>query len=239
MDRLQQRPVRRDGTLRAAAPSCRPLGLGRLAWVLAVLVCSSLLACSDDPPPQRKPQVVKLLPDTPPPPPPPPKPQDKPPPPKPDDKPAPPAPKPEDVPQAQALKTDEAAGDGPGSGLQSGAVTQEYSGQPLGSGTGGGGPALGAQRLAAASWASAANREIGDFLQADKSLRRHDYRLQVHLWLDGRGRIVRAELLGSTGEPAVDDALREALQRFPGTRIEPPPGLPLPLRVQLSNRMLG
>lgn len=211
----------------------------RPAWAAAVLAgCLVLAGCSDDRPAGRKQQVVKLLPDTPPPPPPPPKPQDKPPPPKPDDKPAPPAPKTPEPQQAQMLKSDEAPGSGPGGGLVAGEVKQEYSGQPVGTG-GGGGPALGANRLAAASYASTANRELSDFLQGDKTLRRHGYRLQVHLWLDERGRISRAELMGSSGDASVDAALREALQRFPGTRSEPPAGLPQPLRVQLSNRMIG
>ncbi len=213
-------------TLSPVAPML-PLMLAMSVW---------LAACSDEPAKPRRQQVVKLLPDTPPPPPPPPKPEDRPPP-KPDDKPQ-EVPKAADEPQAQALKTDEAPGEGAGSGLGSGTVKQDYRDGVIG-GAPASGPQFGGNRLAAATYANAATRAINDFLQREKGLRRADYRLQVHVWLQPDGRVQRAELVGSSGDSAVDGALRDALQRFPGTAAPPPERLPQPLRLQVSNRTMG
>ncbi len=213
-----------------------------LTPILLITLAGLVAGCSDGPDkPQRRQQMVKLLPDTPPPPPPPPKPEDKPPP-KPEDKPQPQdVPKPAELPQAQALKSDEAAGDGPGSGLAAGAVTQDYTDQKLGQGqTLGGAPADNAtQRLALNSYAQAATRALNEFLARDRDIKRLDYKVGVEIWLSASGTLQRAELMGSTGDPQTDQALREALTRFPGTGNAPPPSLPQPVRLLVSNRLLG
>jgi hypothetical protein len=100
-----------------------PGPVGRLAGTLmaAVLAVALLPACSDEPQRERRMQMVKLLPDAPPPPPPPP-PKEKPPEPPKSDKPPPDSKQPEAEPSNQ-LKSDEAAGDGPGNGLVAGTVT--------------------------------------------------------------------------------------------------------------------
>jgi periplasmic protein TonB len=220
-----------------AHPVSRCRSVPALGLVLGVSLLLS--ACGDQPAPPRKMQTVKLLPDQLPPPPPPPKPEEKKPePPKPDDKPAPAAPKPDAEP-AQALKSDEAAGDGPGNGLVAGAVMQEYSGEKLGdkpviAGSGGDATA----RLAATSFANATTRTLNEFLARERELKRVGYRAQVHLWLSASGTLERAELVGSTGDTDTDRALREALMRFPGAGT-PPQALPQPLRLQVTNRMLG
>lgn len=197
-----------------------------------------LAACSDEPPRERRMQTVKLLPDTPPPPPP--KPEERrPEPPKPD-KPQPQMPENRPDPVQQALlKSDEAAGDGPGSGLVAGAVTQEYTDQKIGQELriGGGGEDA-AARLAAESFASATTRALNEFLAREQALKRADFRAQVHLWLAPSGSVQRAELVGSTGDLDLDRALRDSLQRFPGTAA-PPDSLRQPLRLRVTNRMLG
>jgi protein TonB len=213
-----------------------PLACGLLAAALL------LGACGDEPPRARKAQVVKLLPDTPPPPPPPPKPEDKPPPPKPDDKPPPmEAPKPVEAPTPQALKSDEAAGDGPGNGLTAGAVTRDYTDQKIGQATViGGAPAEPATaRLAAQAYAGAATRVLHDFLARDREVKRRDYQVRVDLWLTPSGALQRAELVGSSGDADTDRALRAALERFPGAGAPPPARMPLPMRLLITNRMMG
>jgi protein TonB len=209
---------------------------------VAMLLALTLIGCDSKPDKPRKQQTVKLLPDTPPPPPPPPKPEDKPQPPKPEDKPQPQdAPKPAEAPQPQALKTDEAPGSGPGGGLSSGAVTQDYTDQKVGQGTtiGGGGGDSGSNRLAMTAYGNAATRALNEYLVRDKAVKLRDYKVRVDLWLTASGSLQRAELLDSTGDPDTDKALRGALDRFPGTSNAPPPRLPQPLRVQVSNRLMG
>lgn len=208
--------------------------------LLALMVAGGLLAaCGDEPPRERRMQTVKLLPDTPPPPPPPPK--EKPPEaPKPD-KPQPQLPdnKPREPEQAELLKSDEAAGDGPGSGLVAGSVTQDYSDQKVGAALRIGGTGEDATaRLAAEGYAASTTRALNEFLAREQSLKRGDYRAQVQLWFGPGGAVQRAELVGSTGDLDLDRALRESLQRFPGTSA-PPEGLRQPLRLRVTNRMLG
>lgn len=207
--------------------------------LVAAAVC--LAACGDEPQRPRKQQMVKLLPDTPPPPPPPPKPEDKPPPPKPDDKPPPQAPKPEDVPATALLKSDEVAGDGPGNGLTAGAVTRDYTDQKVGQGTTiGGGPVdNAAARLAANAYASAATRALNDYLSRDRDVKQRDYQVRVDLWLTPAGALQRAELVGSSGDAETDRALRAALERFPGAPAPLPARMAQPMRLLVTNRMMG
>jgi protein TonB len=217
------------------------------SWTLrpcAAIVALSLAlvaGCGDEPPPQRRMQTVKLLPDTPPPPPPPP-PKDKAPEPQKQDKPQPQTPdnKPPEPDQQAALKSDEAAGNGPGSGLISGNVTKDYTDQKLGNQaqiSGSGFDA--AARLAATSFANTTMRSLNEFLARDRALKRSDYRVRVNLWLGPSGSLQRAELADSTGDPETDRALNEALQRFPGASTPLPQALQQPLRLQVTNRMLG
>ena len=213
----------------------------RVQAVLLTVLAASLVACGDQPQPPRKQQMVKLLPDTPPPPPPPPKPEDRPPP-KPEDKPQPQdVPKPVEAPAMAALKTDEVAGDGPGSGLVAGAVTQDYAGQKPGAGTTIGGEPAGnpATRLAAQAYANAATRALHEFLARDRDVKKRDYQVRVDLWLTATGTLQRAELVGSSGDPDTDRALRAALDRFPGAAAPMPARMAQPMRLLVTNRMMG
>jgi len=213
----------------------------RKTILLLMLVAAGLAACGDEPQRPRKQQMVKLLPDTPPPPPPP-KPEDKPPPPKPEDKPQPQeAPKPVEAPAQAALKTDEVAGDGPGNGLTAGAVTRDYTDQKIGQGTtiGGTGPDGAVSQLAANAYANAATRALHEFLARDRDVKRRDYQVRVDLWLNAAGTLQRAELVGSSGDPDTDRALRAALDRFPGAAAPMPARMALPMRLLVTNRMMG
>jgi protein TonB len=210
--------------------------------VVPVALALVLAGCGKEPPAQRRQQVVRLLPDTPPPPPPPPKPEDKPPPQKPDDKPAPQdVPKPAEAPQPQALKSDEAAGDGPGNGLAAGAVSQDYSDQKIGQGStlGSGAADNAVQRMAANAYATALTRALNEHLARDRQVKRLDYRVEIDLWLTQAGGLQRIELRGSTGDASTDDALRAALARYAGPGSPLPQRMPQPVRLQVSNRLLG
>lgn len=211
---------------------------GGLVWCS---LCVGIAGCDKAPPRPRTVQTVKLLPDTPPPPPPP-RIEEKKPEPKPEDKPQVVPPKPVDAPpQPQALKTDEQPGAGSGGGLQAGEVKQEYVDQKIGGAViaGTSGQDVGGNRLALNAFANAATRAINEFLARDRDLKRLDYRVNVNVWLHPSGGLQRAELAGSTGDPATDEALRAALSRFPGVGQALPDKLPQPMRLQISNRMIG
>lgn len=212
----------------------RPLCV--LACALALM--ASLSGCDKEPAARKqKMATVKLLPDTPPPPPPPPKPEEKKPEPPKEDKPQqqPDQPKPVEAPAPQALKSDEAAGDGPGNGMAAGSVSKDYEKGEIGIGTGGDG----GNRLAINAYANAVTRSLNDFLARDKDVKRHDYKVQVRVWLEPDGQLLRAELVDTTGDAQVDAALKAALGRFPGLRTAMPERMPQPMRLQVANRMIG
>lgn len=220
-------------------PGWRALQRAALLALLAPLLLAGLAGCGDEPERPKRVHTVKLLPDTPPPPPPPPKPDDKPPPPK-AEKEAAPQPKAEQPPEQQALRSDEAAGTGPGSGLVAGAVTQDYTDQKIGqAATRTGGESVGVNRLAANAYASSITRALNDYLARERELKQRDFRVPVSVWLEPDGRIQRVELLGSTGDDGTDQTLRSALTRFPGTGTPLPERMPQPMRLQVSNRMIG
>lgn len=183
---------------------------------------------------QQKMAKIALLPDAPPPPPPPP-PEKKPEPEVKEDK---PQPQPEDAPKALdkppedvAIKMEGAAGDGP-SAFGAGSVSKDYTnGDPNAGGTGGG------DRLQQALVKRRLQKHILSALSRDKSIKLGDYRATVSVWIGERGD-VRVVLDGSAGDDKFDEALRVALSKLPPL-LDVPPGLHLPIRLAISNRMTG
>jgi len=95
-------------------------------------------------------------------------------------------------------------------------------------------------RLAASSYGNAAKRELGAFLNKEDALRRAgDYKLPIAVWVRADGSLERWELLGGSGDPETDELLKKAMGRFPGFKLAPPPNMPWPMRLQLTNRMAG
>jgi protein TonB len=185
--------------------------------------------------PKRQTVKIAVLPDTPPPPPPPPK--EKPPEPKEqDNKPQPQEQqKPQEAPpEAQQLKMDGPAGDGP-SAFAAGSVNSEYKGGEIGSGTGGGAPV---NRLQFALFSSQLQKHIQKALAKAKEVKGADYRVNVQVWLDGSGQFQRVELLTPTGDQVLDEALKQAFAQLPAMEGVPS-NLPQPVRLRISNRLTG
>jgi periplasmic protein TonB len=124
-------------------------------------------------------------------------------------------------------------------------VTQDYTDQKVGAapaptiGGGAAAPDSGVNRMVLMAYANSTTRTLNEFLARERELKKQDYQVRVDLWLTPTGSTQRAELVGSTGDAAVDRVLREALQRFPGTTAALPERLPLPIRLMVSNRMMG
>jgi TonB family protein len=55
------------------------------------------------------------------------------------------------------------------------------------------------------------------------------HHLKVRIWIDSTGRVTRASLSGSSGNPAVDEALKN--QALPGVRISDPPPSDMPMPI--------
>ncbi len=97
-------------------------------------------------------------------------------------------------------------------------------------GGGGGGP--GGGRF---GWyAAKVQAKIADALRADPRTKGAGMRVEVRIWPDLTGRITRAKLKGSTGNPSVDQAIQNEV--LTGLQLpEPPPdGMPTPIVLRLT-----
>ena len=216
-----------SGARRFIFPAVMVLVLAAAAW----LVYSNLSGTSKKP--ARQTVKIAVLPDTPPPPPPPPKEEKKPEPEQKQDKPQQEQPKPvEAPPEPQQLKMEGPAGDGP-SAFSSGSVTSDYKGGDVGTGTGGA-----VNRLQFAFFSSQLQKHIQSALARNQRIKLGDYRVPVQVWLSPTGEFQRVELLASSGDPATDDALKQAFLQLPPVR-DTPADLPQPIKLRITNRMTG
>ena len=117
-------------------------------------------------------------------------------------------------------------GDGPADGF--GLGTKGGGGKFGGiGGKGGAGSKYGA-------YAGKVQRSIADRLRSHKKTRTVQMSIKVRIWADANGRVTRAALSGTTGDPQLDRALREEV--LPGTQLPeaPPDGMPMPIVMRLT-----
>ena len=136
-----------------------------------------------------------------------------------------PEPVPTEAPQDQALSTNN-TGNGPDMGLRSGTGGNSNPTQ-IGGGRRGG------------KWdhyAVSVQNTIAETLRRNSDVRHASFSLKVRVWADANGRITRANLMGSSGEPAIDQAIRN--QVLTGLQLpEPPPAdMPMPINMRISAR---
>jgi TonB family protein len=121
---------------------------------------------------------------------------------------------------------------------------------PLGTGIKGSGPdsyGLGGQagngRIGGTAgngsqWGWYANQVQGQVVQAmQRNRKTHSAKLNVtvKVWPDRSGRVARAQMGGSTGDPALDSAIRDEILN--GLQLQPPPpGMPMPITLRLAAR---
>lgn len=84
-------------------------------------------------------------------------------------------------------------------------------------------------------YASQLQRRIEDALAADERLRRRAYSVVARVWVRSDGRILRAELAGSTGDGVTDGEMLEAIQRISPLAAAPPPDMPMPIRLRVTS----
>ena len=84
-------------------------------------------------------------------------------------------------------------------------------------------------------YAGQVQTKIQDSLRSNRRTRNANLRNEVRLWLDDTGRSTRAQLVSSTGDPALDAALKESLI---GLQLSepPPPGMPMPIVIRVTAR---
>ena len=217
------------------------LMFGTGAIVIALFVVAAVVLLSGDKEPTRKVQeltIVNIVPPPPPPSPPPPPEQkqeeriveqtpvkqeiieekqvDIP-------KDAPPDPSDEPAPGPPGL---DEAGKGPG----------ELLGRPGGRGLIGGGGGGGGGGSRWGWYASIVQAQIEAALRANEKTRHAVMQVQVRLWSDIMGRVTRVQLISSTGDPALDAAIRDDVLGRLTLREPPPKDMPMPIITRVTAR---
>jgi outer membrane biosynthesis protein TonB len=180
----------------------------------------------------KAPERITMI-SLPPPPPPPPPPKHEPPPPKEEKmvqetaaevKPKEEAPKPAEPPK-EALGTG-VKGNGPGiSGL---------GGSGDGGGFGGGRSGNGGSKWGA--FASQVQNKVASALRTNSRTNKASLKIQVRIWPDATGRIMRAKLDASTGDPKLDAIIQNEVLTGLQLDTPPPAGMPMPIVMRLSAR---
>lgn len=219
-------------------PSRHRLFIGLLLAVVLLGGIISFLTSESKPrrkaPVQQEVITITLPPPPPPPLPPPPPPLNEPPPPEEeemmeqeaveDDEP-PPEEAPPEAPPSEDLSTG-IAGNGPDMGLTRGG---SGNGKIGGTGKQGGGSRFG-------WYAAKVQSTIADALRRNSSTRKAVLNLQVRIWADADGRITRAQLVGTSGDPAVDAALKNQILTGLQLPQAPPAGMPMPINLRITAR---
>lgn len=97
----------------------------------------------------------------------------------------------------------------------------------------------GVRGSAASRWgwyASQVQTSVSDALRKHARTRDANFRIEVRVWPDLTGRITRAQLTGSTGDAAVDTAIKEDVLAGLQLKEAPPEGMPLPIVMRLTAR---
>ncbi|HVU24586.1 MAG TPA: TonB C-terminal domain-containing protein [Opitutus sp.] len=86
------------------------------------------------------------------------------------------------------------------------------------------------------AYAAEVQATIGDALRRNPRTREASFRVVVRIWPDAAGRVTRAQLAGTTGDAAVDSALRNQILTGLQLREPPPEGMPSPIVMRLTAR---
>jgi protein TonB len=85
------------------------------------------------------------------------------------------------------------------------------------------------------SYLGGLQKNIRDELSRNEKLRKGEYKAEVAIWIGSNGSVQRFELLGSSGAPDVDAAMKKvfnSIRHFD----EPPSDMPQPVKLRISSR---
>jgi len=86
------------------------------------------------------------------------------------------------------------------------------------------------------AYASKVQQAVANALRTNDRTRAADFHLDVRVWADASGRVTRAALASSTGDPALDSVIQNNI--LTGLRLadSPPDGMPMPIHMRLTAR---
>lgn len=122
----------------------------------------------------------------------------------------------------------DADGEGPGDSFN---LAGRPGGSPFGAGGGGGGSRWG-------WYASRVQSEIEQALRRNEATRGAVMQVQLQIWADSSGRISRVQIVSSSGDATIDDAVRRVVED--GLSLGAPPvDMPMPILTRISARRTG
>jgi protein TonB len=138
------------------------------------------------------------------------------------------------APPSQELKMDGPAGDGP-SAFSAGKITSEDLSN-IGKPGGGGGEPEPPKGMfnPFTNYATLLKGELQRFLAKNKDLRQRAYKVEVRVWVNASGNLIRHELVGSAGDAELDESIRQALGSLGALSDVPPEKMPMPIRLRLT-----
>ncbi len=84
-------------------------------------------------------------------------------------------------------------------------------------------------------YASQVQGRVIEAMQRNRKTRAARLNVTVKVWPDSTGRVARAQIAGTTGDPALDSAIRDEVLN--GLQLQPPPpGMPAPITLRLAAR---
>ena len=75
-----------------------------------------------------------------------------------------------------------------------------------------------------------------DAVRSNKKTRKAVMDVQVRVWMDPSGHVTKVSLAKSTGDPAVDSALKNEVFTEVSTADPPPEGMPMPIVMHFNAR---
>lgn len=94
----------------------------------------------------------------------------------------------------------------------------------------------GSARARWTAYARQARSRIVEALRANRKTRQASLDIRIQVWPDDSGRISRARLVSSTGDPSLDAALRGEVLTGLRLHAPPPPEMPRPVTFKLTAR---
>jgi hypothetical protein len=85
-------------------------------------------------------------------------------------------------------------------------------------------------------YAGQVQSKISEALRNNRKTHTAEMSIRARIWPDATGRITRAQLAGSTGDPSLDSVIQNEVLSGLQLREPPPAGMPLPIVLQLTAR---